>query len=97
MKHASGALGAGLALVAGLAAAPVTFGPEPSRAARTRPPALAGSWYPEGRAHLVAGAHFLMRLAAAAPAPARQARRPRRAARGLELLRRSPRPPPSAS
>jgi hypothetical protein len=57
------------ALVAALAAAPVTFGPEPSRAARTRPPALAGSWYPEGRAHLVAGAHFLMRLAATAPSP----------------------------
>jgi AmmeMemoRadiSam system protein B/AmmeMemoRadiSam system protein A len=55
-------------LVAALAAAPVTFGPEPSRAARTRPPALAGSWYPEGRAHLVAGAHFLLRLAAGAPA-----------------------------
>ena len=53
-----------------LAAAPVTFGPAPSRPAQTRPPALAGSWYPEGRAHLVAGAHFLMRLAAAAPAPA---------------------------
>ena len=51
-----------------LAAAPVSFGPEPSLAARTRPPALAGSWYPEGRAHLVAGAHFLMRLAASAPA-----------------------------
>lgn len=60
--------GLATALVAVLAAAPVTFGPEPSRAARTRPPALAGSWYPEGRAHLVAGARFLMRLAAAAPA-----------------------------
>ena len=56
---------AGVAAV--LAAAPVTFGPEPSLAARTRPPALAGSWYPEGRALLVAGAHFLMRLAASAP------------------------------
>jgi AmmeMemoRadiSam system protein B/AmmeMemoRadiSam system protein A len=54
-------------LVTVLAAAPVTFGPEPSRAARARPPALAGPWYPEGRAHLVAGAHFLMRLAAPAP------------------------------
>jgi AmmeMemoRadiSam system protein B/AmmeMemoRadiSam system protein A len=60
--------GLATALVAVLAAAPVTFGPEPSRAARTRPAALAGSWYPEGRAHLVAGAHFLMRLAASAPA-----------------------------
>jgi hypothetical protein len=56
------------ALVAALAAAPVTFGPERSIAARTRPPALAGSWYPQDRAHLVAGAHFLMRLAAGAPA-----------------------------
>ena len=35
-------------------------------------PALAGSWYPEGRAHLVAGAHFLMRLAAPAPTPPAQ-------------------------
>jgi AmmeMemoRadiSam system protein B/AmmeMemoRadiSam system protein A len=62
------------ALVAVLAAAPVTFGPdigpESSRAARTRPPALAGSWYPDGRAHLVAGAHFLMRIVGAASAPA---------------------------
>ena len=59
-------------LFALLAAAPVTFGPEPSLAARTRPPALAGSWYPEGRAHLVAVAHFLLRLAASAPTlPAR--------------------------
>ena len=55
------------ALVAAFAAAPVTFGPEVSRAARTRPSALAGSWYPDDRANLVAGAHFLMRLAAAAP------------------------------
>ena len=59
-------------LVAVLAAAPVTFGPEPSLAARTRSPALAGSWYPEDRTNLVAGAHFLMRLAASAPVlPAR--------------------------
>lgn len=56
------------AIIVVVLAAPVTFGPGPSRAARTRPPALAGSWYPEGRAHLVAGAHFLMRLAAGAPA-----------------------------
>ena len=62
--------GLATALVAAFAAAPVTFGPEPSHAARTRPPALAGSWYPEGRASLVAGAFFLMRLAAGAPAPA---------------------------
>jgi AmmeMemoRadiSam system protein B/AmmeMemoRadiSam system protein A len=55
-------------LVALLAAAPVTFGPEAPRAARTRPPALAGTWYPEGKAHLLSAAHFLMRLAAGAPA-----------------------------
>jgi len=61
--------GLATALVAAFAAAPVTFGPEPSRAARTRPPALAGSWYPEGGAHLTAGAHFLMRLGSAAPFP----------------------------
>jgi MEMO1 family protein len=60
--------GLATALVAVLAAAPVTFGPEPSRAARTRPSALAGSWYPEGRAPLVAAAHLLLRLAASAPA-----------------------------
>jgi AmmeMemoRadiSam system protein B/AmmeMemoRadiSam system protein A len=56
-------------MIAVLTAAPVTFGPEPSHAARTRPSALAGSWYPEGRASLVAGAHFLLRLAAGAPTP----------------------------
>jgi AmmeMemoRadiSam system protein B/AmmeMemoRadiSam system protein A len=50
-----------------LAAAPATYGPEAPRAARTRPPALAGTWYPEGKAHLVSAAHFLMRLAAGAP------------------------------
>jgi AmmeMemoRadiSam system protein B/AmmeMemoRadiSam system protein A len=49
------------ALVPVLAAAPVTFGPETSQAARTRPPALAGSWYPDGRAELLAAAHLLMR------------------------------------
>ena len=57
------------ALAVALAAAPVAIGPAPSLAARTRPPALAGSWYPEGRASLVAAAHFLMRLAAGAPTP----------------------------
>ncbi|HUL79481.1 MAG TPA: AmmeMemoRadiSam system protein B [Vicinamibacteria bacterium] len=62
--------GLATALVAALAAAPVTFGPETSRASRTRPAALAGSWYPDGRASLVAAAHFLMRLAATAPTPA---------------------------
>ena len=54
--------GLATALVAVLAAAPVTFGPEPSQAARTRPSALAGSWYPDGRAELVAAAHLLMRV-----------------------------------
>jgi AmmeMemoRadiSam system protein B/AmmeMemoRadiSam system protein A len=61
--------GLATALVVAFAAAPVTFGPEPSLAARTRPAALAGSWYPEDRAHLVAGAHLLMRMAGAASAP----------------------------
>jgi AmmeMemoRadiSam system protein B/AmmeMemoRadiSam system protein A len=56
-------------VVAVLAAAPVTFGPEPTHAARTRPSALAGSWYPEDRASLVAAAHFLLRRAAGAPTP----------------------------
>ena len=65
--------GLATALVAVLAAAPVTFGPEASRAARTRPSALAGSWYPEGRAHLVAGAHFLMRISDAPALPAKPA------------------------
>ncbi len=54
-------------LVVLLAATPVIFGPEAPRAARTRPPALAGTWYPEGKAHLLSAAHFLMRLAARAP------------------------------
>lgn len=59
--------GLAAASVVALSAAPATFGPEPSRAARTRSAALAGSWYPDGRARLVAAAHFLMRLAAPAP------------------------------
>ncbi|MFN8091832.1 MAG: AmmeMemoRadiSam system protein B [Vicinamibacteria bacterium] len=48
-------------LLLALAAAPVTFAPEASLAARTRPAALAGGWYPEGRAALVSAAHLLMR------------------------------------
>jgi MEMO1 family protein len=36
-----------------------------------RPPALAGTWYPDGRARLVAGAHLLMRLAAGPALPGR--------------------------
>jgi AmmeMemoRadiSam system protein B/AmmeMemoRadiSam system protein A len=63
--------GLATALVAVLAAAPVTFGPETSQAARTRPPALAGSWYPEGRAELVAAAHFLMRVPEGPALPAK--------------------------
>lgn len=55
------------ALVTLLAAAPVTLAPGTARAARTRPAALAGSWYPEGKARLVSAAHFLMRLTAGAP------------------------------
>ncbi len=59
----------GYALVAALAGAPVTFAPEPTSAGRTREPALAGNWYPEGRARLLAAARLLMRVAApAAPA-----------------------------
>jgi AmmeMemoRadiSam system protein B/AmmeMemoRadiSam system protein A len=54
-------------LVPVFAAAPVSFGPEAQRAARTRAAALAGTWYPAGRARLVAAAHLLMRLSAAAP------------------------------
>jgi MEMO1 family protein len=65
--------GLATALVAVLAAAPVTFGPEASRAARTRPSALAGSWYPEDRAGLVAGAHFLMRISNGPSLPAKPA------------------------
>ncbi|MGD8896861.1 MAG: AmmeMemoRadiSam system protein B [Acidobacteriota bacterium] len=59
--------GLAVALVVVLAAAPVTFGPESARAGRTRPAALAGSWYPDGRALLLATTHFLMRTAANAP------------------------------
>jgi AmmeMemoRadiSam system protein B/AmmeMemoRadiSam system protein A len=53
-------------LVLVLAAASVTFGPEAPLAARTRPPALAGTWYPDGRARLLTTAHLLMRLTASA-------------------------------
>jgi len=41
--------------------------PGPATAEAVREPALAGQWYPGGHAHLVSGAHFLMRLAASAP------------------------------
>jgi hypothetical protein len=54
----------GYACVLALAGAPVTFAPEPAAAARTREPALAGTWYPDGRAALVAAAHLLMRVGA---------------------------------
>jgi AmmeMemoRadiSam system protein B/uncharacterized protein (TIGR00296 family) len=40
-----------------------------SPATRIRPPAVAGTFYPDGRARLVSAAHFLMRLAASAPTP----------------------------
>jgi AmmeMemoRadiSam system protein B/AmmeMemoRadiSam system protein A len=50
-----------------LAAALVTLAPARVRAARARPPALAGTWYPDGKARLISAAHFLMRLAAEAP------------------------------
>ena len=59
-------------LLLALAAAPVTFAPEASLAARTRPAALAGGWYPEGRAALVSAAHLLMRIGRPdAPPPVR--------------------------
>jgi hypothetical protein len=62
----------GYALAAALTAAPITFAPEPAKDGRTREPALAGSWYPEGRAHLLSAAHLLMRVAApGAPLPVR--------------------------
>jgi AmmeMemoRadiSam system protein B/AmmeMemoRadiSam system protein A len=53
-------------LVLVLAAAPVTFGPEAPLAARTRPPALAGTWYPDGRARLLTTTHLLMRITSSA-------------------------------
>ncbi len=56
----------GYGLVAALAGAPATFAPEPAASGGTRPPALAGSWYPDGRARLASAAHLLMRLAAPA-------------------------------
>src|SRR5512136_2895322 len=62
--------GLATAMVAALAAAPVTFAPEVSGAARTRPAALAGGWYPEGRAALVSAAHLLMRVGRPEPPPA---------------------------
>ncbi len=55
------AVGYALALV--FAAAPSTFAPEPRATPRVRPPALAGGWYPEGRAALTAAAHLMMRTA----------------------------------
>jgi MEMO1 family protein len=54
----------GYALVAALAGAPVAFAPEPSAPGRTREPALAGSWYPAGRARLLSAAQLLMRVGA---------------------------------
>jgi len=61
--------GVATVLVVALAAAPTRFGPETSRAARTRPPALAGTWYPGDRASLCAAAHLLMRVGAPDRAP----------------------------
>jgi AmmeMemoRadiSam system protein B/AmmeMemoRadiSam system protein A len=56
-------------LLLALAFAPVTFAPEASLAARTRPAALAGGWYPDGRAAVVSAAYLLMRAARPGPAP----------------------------
>ncbi len=55
----------GYALVAAMAAAPITFAPEPSAEGRVREAALAGTWYPQDRASLIAAAHLLMRLGGA--------------------------------
>jgi AmmeMemoRadiSam system protein B/uncharacterized protein (TIGR00296 family) len=55
------------ASLAGLAAGGV--GAATPGGARVRPPAVAGTWYPDDRARLVSAAHFLMRLAASAPTP----------------------------
>jgi AmmeMemoRadiSam system protein B/AmmeMemoRadiSam system protein A len=59
----------GYACVLALAGAPVTLAPERAAdgeraAGRTREPALAGTWYPDGRAALLAAAHLLMRAGA---------------------------------
>ena len=59
MKAAVGCL-----LALALAGVPVTLASEKLPALRTRPSALAGSWYPEGRAALLSGAHLLMRIGA---------------------------------
>jgi MEMO1 family protein len=53
----------GYAIALALAGAPVTLAPERA-GGRTRPPALAGTWYPEGRAALLSAAHLLMRVGA---------------------------------
>jgi hypothetical protein len=58
------------ALLLALASAPVTFAPDVSHAARTRPAALAGAWYPDGRAALLSAAHLLMRVGRPEPPPA---------------------------
>ncbi|HXY41937.1 MAG TPA: AmmeMemoRadiSam system protein B [Vicinamibacteria bacterium] len=55
---------AGYAIAVALAGAPVTLAPEKGSGDRVRPPALAGSWYPAGRASLVAAAELLMRAGA---------------------------------
>jgi AmmeMemoRadiSam system protein B/AmmeMemoRadiSam system protein A len=56
-------------LLPALAFAPVTFAPDVSHAARTREPALAGAWYPDGRAALLSAAHLLMRVGQPDPPP----------------------------
>jgi AmmeMemoRadiSam system protein B/AmmeMemoRadiSam system protein A len=60
--------GAAAVIAAFLAAAPRAIDREAVRAAWTRPPALAGTWYPKGRARLVSAARFLMRVATPSPA-----------------------------
>ena len=54
------------AILVGLFVAAPTLGGG-TASARTREPAFAGTWYPEGRARLASAAYFLMRLGAKAP------------------------------
>jgi AmmeMemoRadiSam system protein B/AmmeMemoRadiSam system protein A len=56
-------------LVVAFTAAPAPSGSDVLKTGHTRPAALAGSWYPSGRASLLSAAHFLMRAAAGAPTP----------------------------
>jgi AmmeMemoRadiSam system protein B/AmmeMemoRadiSam system protein A len=68
--RSSGRAGAAaLAVLAAAVSCPRAASPQ---AGEARPPALAGSWYPAGRASLLVAADFLLRLADAAPSPPRR-------------------------